>query len=120
MKKRFCTIALVAVGAGLLAFGLYAGGQKDDAGKDALLLENVEALARNDVGSNGEIPRYVNETEIKEHKDVKVEIDSSGLRIEYSRTCSDVITYCDHTGNDDDICYESLNGVETTCGDWSN
>ncbi len=67
MKKRFCTIALVAVGAGLLAFGLYAGGQKDDAGKDALLLENVEALARNNVGSNGEIPRYIREFGIRKY-----------------------------------------------------
>lgn len=120
MEKRIGTIALVAGVAGLLAFGLFVGAQKDDAGEDALLLENVEALARNDVGSSGEIPRYVNETEINEHKDVKVEIDSSGLRIEYSRTCSDVITYCKHTGKEEDICYERLNGVETTCGSWSN
>lgn len=109
----------MALGMGLLAIGLYVGGQQEEAGRDELLLENVEALTRNDVGSIGEIPRYVNETEIKSHKDVKVEIDSTGLRIEYSRTCSDVITYCEHTGKDEDICYERLNGVESTCGEWS-
>ena len=119
MSKKVTAATLSALSMALLAFAFYGVKHNDSVGEDTLLMENVEALARGDVGSNGEFPRYINETEIKSHKDVKVELDSSGLEVEYSRTCSDVITYCEHTGKDEDICYESLNGIETICGDWS-
>lgn len=115
-KKIFVPLMVVAaVAMGYVGYGAYCSQSEDD----ALLLENVEALASDDLGSSGEIPRYINDTKIKNHKDIRFEIDSSGLKVEYSRTCSDVITYCKHTGEDEDICYERLNGVETTCGDWS-
>lgn len=81
-------------------------------------LANVEALANNTEGYSNERPRYINKTETKDRVSTKTEINKDGIKIEFKRECTDVITYCKHTGEKEDICYVDLNGTKTTCGQW--
>lgn len=83
-----------------------------------LALANIEALANNTGEYPNERPRYKNETETIERISTKAEIGENGIKIEYTRECTDVITYCKLTRKKDDICYVDLNGTETTCGNW--
>jgi len=110
------------IGTVVIATALFAGYNMYESSAEMklsdLALANIEALA-NDTGEySNERPRYKNKTKIKDKKETKVELGENGIKIEYSRECSDVITYCDHTGKEVDICYVDLNGTETTCGNW--
>lgn len=111
-KKLFGTMVVVA--AMFAGYSAYHGQKEREL--YGYVLANVEALAQNESGN--ERPKYINETKIKTRIETKVEVNKDGLTVSYKKTCSDVITYCEHTGKKDDICYVDLNGIETTCGEW--
>lgn len=88
-----------------------------------LLAANIEALADDPEGQNGQYPRYINKTDKNPYKEFKseVKVDTTGVSVsvQYSRTCTTYNTYCKNTGRENDICYQSLNGMTTDCGKWS-
>jgi hypothetical protein len=105
-----------------MAFAFYRGYQDYENAQepDHLLLANIEALAQDGEGTtSGEYSRYINDTKFSSNTEFKTEVNENGVSISWKRTCQSAITYCKNTGDDDDICYESLNGVVTTCGEWS-
>lgn len=112
-KKIFGT--MVAVAAMFAGYSAYDA--QNERGLTDVALANVEALAQSGESGN-ERPKYINETEIKTRTETKVEANKNGITVSYTKTCSDVITYCEHTGKKDDICYVDLNGIKTTCGEW--
>lgn len=82
-------------------------------------MANVEALTDSpEQGNPNERPKYINKVKFKGRIETKVEVGKDGVKISYKRTCTDVITYCEHTGKDDDICYVDMNGIDTTCKSW--
>lgn len=85
--------------------------------RTTLLLANVEALANNDVSSDA-YEKYINVTDKSSNTEFKTEINSSGVKIEYKRSCTAYTTYCKNTGKTGDYCYKSLNGVQNTCDNW--
>ena len=91
--------------------------------EQSLLQQNIEALT-DDESQSGEFPGYINQTDERSIVERKFEttIDSTGItiQIEYKRTCIIWNTYCKHTGHGADICYERLNKMVTSCGDWGN
>ena len=110
------------IGTVVIATALFAGYNMYESSAEMklsdLALANIEALA-NDTGEYpNERPRYKNETKTKDRISTKAEIGENGIKIEYTRECTDVITYCELTRKKDDICYVDLNGTETTCGNW--
>lgn len=118
LKSTLVVAALAIAGyGGEKAYNSYA--QNEPFG---LLAANIEALS-NPEGQNGQYPRYINKTDKNSYKEFKseVKVDSTGVSVtvQYSRTCTTYYTYCKHTGKKEDICYESLNGMKTDCGDWS-
>lgn len=83
----------------------------------SLVFANIEALANNDVSSDA-YEKYINVTDKSSNTEFKTEISSSGVKIEYKRTCTAYTTYCKNTGKEGDYCYKSLNGVQKTCDNW--
>lgn len=88
---------------------------------ETLLMANVEALTSEEGG--GEFPRYINVTKKDRITEFKTEIktDSSGfnLEIKFKRKCIVYTTFCEHSGNNDDICYFALNGTTSAgCDKW--
>lgn len=83
----------------------------------SILLENVEALASG--GEDGKFPKYINDTKHSSNSEFETRVDKDGVSVTYKRSCQSAITTCKNTRKDDDICYETLNGAITTCGEWS-
>lgn len=89
--------------------------------------KNVEALTLPPEGSgetsSGVYPRYINKTDRRTYSEIKTEVkkDSAGfsVSIDYKRECVSYYTYCNSTGNKEDMCYEKLNKFVTNCGNWS-
>lgn len=117
MKKIFSTIAVAsALFAGYTTYNAQHNTELTD-----IALANVEALATDasDNTSGNERPRYINKTRIKSREEIRTEVNASGITFEYERTCTDIITRCEHTGEDKDICYVDLNETSTTCEGWT-
>lgn len=112
MKKKliYCVVfsMLFLYGLGKINFNLRQG-------INHVMLSNIEALAG---GEEGEFPRYINITDKSSNTEFRTEVSVDGVKIEYKRTCSTYTTYCKNTGDKEDICYEELNGVTTTCDSW--
>lgn len=81
-------------------------------------MQNVEALTQNE--SSDQYPRYKNVTDKTSYNEFRTEYkgEDHSVIVEYKRTCTGYYTYCKHTGNEDDICYGSLNKKDILCGDW--
>ena len=73
-------------------------------------MANVEALTSEEGG--GEFPRYINVTKKDRITEFKTEI-------KFKRKCIVYTTFCEHSGNNDDICYFALNGTTSAgCDKW--
>lgn len=114
-------LVLSALGFTMMAFAFYRGYKDYENAQetDHLLLANVEALAQDGESNSGEFSCYINDTKFSSNTEFKTEVNENGISVSWKRTCQSAITYCKHTGKEDDICYKSLNGVVTTCGEWS-
>ena len=62
---------------------------------------------------------YYNDNIISKKKESKIEVNEQGLKMEFKRECTSVLTVCEKNKKDpNDKCYKDLNGVVTDCPDW--
>jgi|GEM_PF-1301075 len=119
LKTTLAVVCVVAVGTG--SWRAYSEFNTELTESELLLAENIEALSL-DGEDNGTYPRYINESWRRAYNETKIETkkDSTGRSydITFKRNCSAVITYCEYTGREKDICYGTLNGVKTDCNEW--
>ena len=120
MKKIFRSTLAMA----MLAIACYGGVKAFekcvDSSAVSLIAANVEALSMPE--GDGEFPRYKNVTKKSKYFETKFEYEDGEngkkIKVEFKRSCTTLWTYCKHTGNDADICYERMNGKLTDCDSW--
>ena len=123
MKKTKLFLSILV----LLAVGITGWSviNNEDQKENDNFSENLEALTlppEENPGGSEIYPGYYNDTKHTVYTDKKVEYkkDSAGvsIKIHFIRTCTSHYTYCKHSGKSSDVCYGSLNGLVTDCGEW--